>query len=50
MSEPRREIDIAAVKAHHLLSAVVGRWVKLRRAGHELFGPCPFHAELPRQR
>ncbi len=45
MSEPRPEIDIAAVKAYHPLSAVVGRWVKLRKSGHELVGLCPFHAE-----
>ncbi len=46
MNQPRPEIDIAAVKAHHTLSAVVSRWVKLRKAGHELVGLCPFHAEL----
>ncbi len=45
MSEPRPAIDTDAVKARYALSAVVGRWVKLRKAGHELVGLCPFHAE-----
>ncbi len=45
MSEPRPAIDTDAVKARYALSAVVGRWVKLRKAGHELVGLCPFHGE-----
>ena len=41
----RAEIDIEALKSRHVLSAIVGRRVKLRRAGHELVGLCPFHKE-----
>lgn len=33
------------IKAQVDLSAIVGRRVKLRRAGHELVGLCPFHVE-----
>lgn len=33
------------IKAQVDLSAIVGRRVKLRKAGHELVGLCPFHAE-----
>lgn len=37
--------DISALKARLKLSDYVGRHVKLRREGHDLFGRCPFHAE-----
>ena len=42
---PRPRIDVEAVKARFALSAIVGKRVKLRRAGHEFVGLCPFHAE-----
>lgn len=38
-------IDVQQVKDRHRLSAVIGRRVKLRKAGHELVGLCPFHSE-----
>ena len=41
----RDEIDIEALKSRYDLSAIVRRRVKLRKAGHELVGLCPFHAE-----
>lgn len=34
------KIDIEALKSRHDLSAIVGRRVKLRKAGHELVGLC----------
>jgi DNA primase len=39
------KIDVEQVKARHSLSAVIGRRVKLRKAGHEHVGLCPFHQE-----
>lgn len=48
----RRGIDPAGLRAaadeareRHQLSAIVGRRTKLRRAGREWVGLCPFHAE-----
>jgi len=38
-------VDIQALKAHVSLSEVVGRTVALKRAGRELTGCCPFHAD-----
>lgn len=38
-------IDVDALKASIDLVAVVGRYVKIRRAGKEFTGLCPFHAE-----
>lgn len=38
-------VDIQALKAHLSLSEVVGRTVALKRAGRELTGCCPFHAD-----
>lgn len=38
-------IDVDALKASVDLVAVVERYVKLRRAGKEYTGLCPFHAE-----
>lgn len=38
-------IDIAALKARHDLSAIIGRDVRLKRSSHELVGLCPFHEE-----
>lgn len=35
----------AAAKEQVSLSALIGRVVKLRRAGREFVGPCPFHQE-----
>lgn len=37
--------DLDALRASTLLSAVIGRKVKLRRAGAEFVGLCPFHEE-----
>lgn len=39
------KIDIEALRSRHDLSAIVGQRVKLRKAGHELVGLCPFHVE-----
>lgn len=36
---------IGEVRAHTSLSAIIGRDVKLKRAGRELKGCCPFHSE-----
>src|SRR3546814_1767570 len=33
------------VKARHQLSAIIGRTVKLRKAGNEYVGLCPYHSE-----
>ena len=41
----RPDINISALKSRHNLSTIVGRRVKLRKAGHELVGLCPFHKE-----
>lgn len=38
-------LDIAAIRAAHPVSAVVGSSVKLKKSGHELVGSCPFHQE-----
>ncbi len=38
-------IEIAALKARHDLSAIIGRDVRLKRSSHELVGLCPFHEE-----
>lgn len=38
-------IDAQAIKDRIALSSVIGRKVKLRKAGNELVGLCPFHAE-----
>ena len=38
-------IDTQALKARISLSSVVSRKVKLRKAGHEMVGLCPFHDE-----
>jgi len=38
-------VDIAELKAQVRLSSIVGQTVHLRRAGRELVGLCPFHAE-----
>lgn len=38
-------INTEELKARVRLSAVIGRVVKLRKAGHEFVGLCPFHAE-----
>lgn len=37
--------DVQQLKSMHPLSSIVGQVVKLRRAGRELVGLCPFHAE-----
>lgn len=37
--------DMDRLKGRHALSAIIGRRVKLRKAGHELVGLCPFHDE-----
>ena len=42
---PSPRIDIDALRATVALSEVVGRRVKLKRAGRELVGLCPFHNE-----
>lgn len=39
------KIDVEQVKARHSLSSVIGRRVKLKKAGHEFVGLCPFHQE-----
>lgn len=39
------DIDVAGLKAGIDLADLVGRYVKLRRAGRELTGLCPFHEE-----
>lgn len=39
------EIDIASVKARRNLSDIIARRVKLKKAGHEFVGLCPFHDE-----
>lgn len=36
-------IDIDAIRAANPISSVVGRYIKLRRAGREYQGLCPFH-------
>jgi len=41
----RAKLDIAAVKSRRNLSDVVARHVKLKKAGHEFVGLCPFHDE-----
>ena len=38
-------IDVGQLKAGVDLAAVVGQYVKLRKAGREFEGLCPFHAE-----
>ena len=38
-------VDVPALMARLDLAEVVGRYVELRRAGNELVGLCPFHAE-----
>lgn len=38
-------IDFASIKAEHRLSAIIGQSMKLRRAGREFVGCCPFHNE-----
>lgn len=38
-------IDVEALKSRYSLSSIIGRRVKLRKAGAELVGLCPFHAE-----
>lgn len=40
-----RSIDIEGIRASHQLSSVVGRSVKLQRAGREWKACCPFHQE-----
>ena len=37
--------DTDEVKARHQLSAIIGRTVKLRKAGNEYVGLCPYHSE-----
>lgn len=39
------EIDLDALKARVDIAEVVGRYVKLRAAGNEFTGLCPFHEE-----
>lgn len=41
----RSGLDLAAVKARHPISEVVGRRVPLKRRGREMWGCCPFHNE-----
>lgn len=41
----RTTLDLDRIKARFDLSAIVGRRVKLRKAGREFVGLCPFHAE-----
>lgn len=41
----RSEIDLIALKSRHALSSLVGRHLTLRKAGREMVGLCPFHAE-----
>lgn len=45
----RRELidarDIEDIRLRHALSDIIGRYTKLRRAGRELVGLCPFHSE-----
>ena len=41
----RTTLDLDRIKSRFDLSAIVGRRVKLRKAGHEFVGLCPFHAE-----
>ncbi len=36
---------VAEIKARLRIEDVVGRHVRLRRVGHRLVGPCPFHQE-----
>jgi len=38
-------VDVAGLKASLDLGEVIGRYVKLRKAGNELQGLCPFHDE-----
>jgi DNA primase len=38
-------LDLDAIRAAHPLAAVAAASVKLRRAGNELKGCCPFHAD-----
>lgn len=38
-------IDFASIRATNPITDVVGRYVELRRAGSELRGLCPFHAD-----
>src|SRR4028118_506653 len=38
-------IDFASIRQSVALSEIVGRSVKLRRAGRELQGCCPFHLD-----
>ena len=41
----RTSLELDRIKSRFDLSAIVGRRVKLRKAGHEFVGLCPFHAE-----
>lgn len=38
-------LDLEAIRAAHPLPVVAGAVVKLKRAGNELVGCCPFHAD-----
>ncbi len=39
-------IDYAALKANHHIEEVVGRYVKLHKAGSAFKGQCPFHNDV----
>ena len=41
----RPSLDLDAIKRDHSLASVAGAVVKLRRAGREMKGLCPFHSE-----
>lgn len=43
--QTNQSIDFAAIKAAVSVSSVVSRVVPLKRAGRELVGCCPFHAD-----
>ena len=45
VGERQGRVDVEALKERADLVAVVGRYVKLKRAGKEFEGLCPFHDE-----
>lgn len=42
---PKATLDVPRAKTRFALSHIVARHVKLRKAGHEYVGLCPFHEE-----